>query len=188
MRRNLEDAIIVSYQGDGDLAGIGTAEIIHAANRGENITVLFINNAIYGMTGGQMAPTTLVGQKTTTTPGGRTIQQDGGPIGMAELMNALPTPVYIERVSLSSPKNIVAAEKAIKKGIVNQIDKKGFSFVEILSPCPVNWKMEPFEALAWIKTHLEPVFPVKVFRDNSAPLCGDSPVAQRRRPHRAFPA
>jgi 2-oxoisovalerate ferredoxin oxidoreductase beta subunit len=168
LRRSLDDAVIICYQGDGDLAGIGTTEIIHAANRGENITVFFINNAIYGMTGGQMAPTTLLGQKTATTPDGRSAVQDGGPIGMAEVMNALKSPVYIERVSLSSPPKIIAAQKAVKKALANQIEKKGFSFVEILSPCPVNWKIEPVKALAWIADNLEPAFPVKSFRDNAA--------------------
>ena len=167
IRRSREDSITICYQGDGDLAGIGTAEIIHAANRGENLTVFFINNAIYGMTGGQMAPTTLVGQKTTTTPDGRSLQPDGGPISMAEIMNAIKAPVYIERVSLASPAKIFKAKKAIEKAIANQIAKKGFSFVEILSPCPVNWKMEPIDALSWITENLEPVFPVKVFRDDS---------------------
>jgi 2-oxoisovalerate ferredoxin oxidoreductase beta subunit len=168
LRRSLKDAVIVCYQGDGDLAAIGTTEIIHAANRGENISVFFINNAIYGMTGGQMAPTTLIGQKTATTPDGRSIIQDGGPIGMAEVMNALKTPVYIERVSLASPPKILATQKAVKKALANQVEKKGFSFVEILSPCPVNWKMEPVKALEWIAGNLEPIFPVKTFRDNSA--------------------
>ncbi|MGA2507381.1 MAG: 2-oxoacid:acceptor oxidoreductase family protein [Chitinispirillaceae bacterium] len=168
IRRTLKDAVVVCYQGDGDLAGIGTTEIIHAANRGENITVFFINNAIYGMTGGQMAPTTLVGQKTTTTPEGRSVLQDGQPIGMAEIMNALKSPVYIERVSLAAPAKILAAQGAVKKALANQVEKKGFSFVEILSPCPVNWKMEPARAFEWIAKNLEPVFPVKKFRDNSA--------------------
>jgi 2-oxoisovalerate ferredoxin oxidoreductase beta subunit len=168
LRRSIRDAIVVCYQGDGDLAGIGTTEIIHAANRGENITVFFINNAIYGMTGGQMAPTTLPGQKTATTPDGRSSLHDGEPIGMAEVMNALKAPVYIERVSLGSPAKILSAQKAVKKALLNQVEKKGFSFVEILSPCPVNWKMEPVKALGWLVNNLEPAFPVKKFRDNSA--------------------
>jgi 2-oxoisovalerate ferredoxin oxidoreductase beta subunit len=168
IRRCLDNALVVCYQGDGDLAAIGTTEIIHAANRGENITVFFVNNAIYGMTGGQMAPTTLVGQKTATTPEGRSVRQDGDPIGMAEVINALKAPVYIERVSLASPAKILAAQKAIQKALVNQQERKGFSFVEILSPCPVNWKMAPAEAIAWIEKNMEPVFPVKPFRDNSA--------------------
>ena len=165
MRRTLDDAILMCYQGDGDLAGIGTTEIIHSANRGENITVFFVNNAIYGMTGGQMAPTTLLGQKTTTTPSGRTMAQDGAPICMAEIMNAIKSPVYIERVSLSTPAKIQKARKAIKKALQYQKEKRGFSFVEILSPCPINWKMAPVEAKKWLKDYLEPVFEVKKFRD-----------------------
>jgi 2-oxoisovalerate ferredoxin oxidoreductase beta subunit len=167
--RTIENAVVVSYQGDGDLAAIGTTEIIHAANRGENIAVFFVNNAVYGMTGGQMAPTSLVGQKTTTTPTGRTRRQDGGPIGMSELLNALEGgPTFIERVSLASPAKLLRAEKSIMKALMNQVDKKGFSFVEILSPCPINWKMDPVDALDWIEKQLEPVFPVKTFRDTSA--------------------
>lgn len=167
MRKTLEDAIIICYQGDGDLAAIGTTEIIHAANRGENITVFFVNNAIYGMTGGQMAPTTLLGQKTVTTPQGRTMSQDGAPIGMAEIMNSIKSPVYIERVSLATPGRVLKARKAIKQALTNQVQKKGFSFVEILSPCPVNLKIDPIEARTWLIENMEPVFPVKKFRDNS---------------------
>ncbi|MFW5686366.1 MAG: 2-oxoacid:acceptor oxidoreductase family protein, partial [Spirochaetota bacterium] len=165
LRRVNKDAIIISYQGDGDLAGIGTAEIIHAANRGENITVFFVNNAIYGMTGGQMAPTTLVGQRTMTTPSGRSFSRDGNPIGMAELINALQTPVFVERVSLADGKRTMKARRAVRKALRNQIDGKGFSFVEILSPCPINWKMTPTEARSWIVDTLEPVFPLGNLRD-----------------------
>ena len=165
LRRSNDDSIIISYQGDGDLAGIGTTEIIHAANRGENITVFFINNAIYGMTGGQMAPTTLVGQNTITTPSGRDEQNDGPPIGMAEVMNSIKAPVYIERTTLSSPAGVLKTRKAVKKAIRNQIDKKGFSFVEILSPCPIGWKMEPTKARSWMKDSMEKIFPVGVFRN-----------------------
>lgn len=167
VHRTVENAITICYQGDGDLAAIGTTEIIHAANRGENITVFFINNAIYGMTGGQMAPTTLLGQKTITTPDGRSTLQDGGPIGMAEVINALKGPVYIERVSLASPAKISATRKAIKKALSLQMEKKGFTFVEILSPCPTNLKMEPTASLTWIEQNLEREFPVRLFRDNS---------------------
>jgi 2-oxoisovalerate ferredoxin oxidoreductase beta subunit len=166
LRRTLEDAIVVCYQGDGDLAAIGTTEIVHAANRGENLSVFFINNAIYGMTGGQMAPTTLPGQKTATTPLGRS-GFDGAPIGMAEVMDSLRLPIYIERVSLATPGGIMKAGRAIKKAMANQVDKKGFSFVEILSPCPVNWKMDPAESRAWVAHNMEPIFPVKIFRDAS---------------------
>jgi len=167
IRRTHKDAILISYQGDGDLAAIGTAEIIHAANRGENMTVFFINNAIYGMTGGQMAPTTLPGQKTLTTPLGRSPGRDGNPIGMAEVMAALKPPVFIERVSLSTPGKVLKARKVFKKALQNQIDKKGFSFVEVLSPCPINWKMDPVEARRWMQEALEPLYPVKNFRDIS---------------------
>lgn len=167
IRRTHKDAILISYQGDGDLAAIGTAEIIHAANRGENMTVFFINNAIYGMTGGQMAPTTLEGQKTLTTPLGRSAGRDGHPIGMSELMAALKTPVYIERVSLATAGKVLKARKVFRKALQNQIDKKGFSFVEVLSPCPINWKMDPVQARKWMQEVLEPNYPVRNFRDNS---------------------
>ncbi|MCK5155567.1 MAG: 2-oxoacid:acceptor oxidoreductase family protein [Spirochaetales bacterium] len=177
VRRVHKDAVIISYQGDGDLAGIGTSEIIHAANRGENITVFFVNNAIYGMTGGQMAPTTLNGQKTLTTPLGRDPGRDGLPIGMAEIMNAITAPVYIERVSLSSTKGVLKTRKAVRKGLKNQIDGRGFSFIEILSPCPVNWKMDPVEAREWIAGNLEPVFPITCFRDACSQDQKDSQIA-----------
>ncbi len=165
IRRVHKDAIVISYQGDGDLAGIGTAEIIHAANRGENITVIFVNNAIYGMTGGQMAPTTLPGQKTMTTPTGR-IASDGGPIGMAEIMDAIPAPVYVERVSLGDANRVLKARKAIRKALQYQANGEGFSFVEVLSPCPINWKKNPVESRQWLIENLEPVYPLKKFRDH----------------------
>ncbi len=165
VRRTLDEAVVISYQGDGDLAGIGMTEIMHAANRGENITVFFINNAIYGMTGGQMAPTTLLGQKTTTTPLGRDHGRDGEPIGMSEVMNALKAPVYIERVSLGSAAGVMRARKAIRKGLKNQMEHKGFSFIEVLSPCPINWKMDPVSARRWIVDVLEKHFPIQKFRD-----------------------
>lgn len=170
LRRTAKEAVIVSYQGDGDLAGIGTTEIIHAANRGENITVLFVNNAIYGMTGGQMAPTTLIGQKTQTTPLGRSAANEGYPIRMAELIDALEAPVFIERVSLGDARRVLHARQAIQKALQLQIEKKGFSFVEILSPCPVNWKMSPTDARKWLIENLEPVFEIKRFRDNSSSI------------------
>jgi 2-oxoisovalerate ferredoxin oxidoreductase beta subunit len=166
IRRVQKDAIVISYQGDGDLAGIGTAEIIHAANRGENITVIFVNNATYGMTGGQMAPTTLLGQKTMTTPGGRTTRNDGNPIGMAEIIDAIEAPVYVERVSLGDGPRVLKARKAVRRALQYQVEGKGFSFVEVLSPCPVNWKKDPVEARKWLIENLEPRFPVKRFRDN----------------------
>ena len=165
IRRVLPEAVVICYQGDGDLAGIGLAEIVHAANRGENLTVFFINNAIYGMTGGQMAPTTLPGQVTMTTPFGRG-PGDGAPIGMAELISSLTSPVYVERVSLAGGPRILRARKAFKKALQNQIEGRGFSFVEVLSACPVNWKMSPIQARAWIVETLEKAYPVKVFRDD----------------------
>lgn len=165
IRRSLDNAIVISYQGDGDLAGIGMGSIVHAANRGENMTVFFVNNAIYGMTGGQMAPTTLIGQKTLTSPLGRASQREGNPIGMCEVIDSLKLPVYIERVSLATPAKIMRARRAFKKALINQTEKKGFSFVEVLSPCPVNWKMTPIEAKQWVAEKLEPTFPVKKFRD-----------------------
>ena len=165
IRRTHDDAIVISYQGDGDLAGIGMSQIIHAANRGENITVFFINNAIYGMTGGQMAPTTIINQKTVTTPGGRHAANEGFPVGMAEIINSLHAPVFIERVSLATAPKVMKARMAIRKALRNQVDKKGFSLVEVLSPCPVNWKMTPVEARRWIEESLEPVFPVGNLRD-----------------------
>jgi 2-oxoisovalerate ferredoxin oxidoreductase beta subunit len=168
LRRSLDEAIIICYQGDGDLAGIGTTEIIHAANRGENLTVFFINNAVYGMTGGQMAPTTLLGQKTLTTPEGRDLQNDGQPLGMAEIIDALKSPVFIERISLATPAKVLQARRVFKKALENQVEKRGFSFVEVLSPCPINWKMEPQQARQWLAEQMEPVFPVKNFRDKTS--------------------
>jgi 2-oxoisovalerate ferredoxin oxidoreductase beta subunit len=136
IKRTRPDSVVICYQGDGDLAAIGTAEIIHAANRGENLSVFFVNNATYGMTGGQLAPTTLVGQKTLTTPLGRNESSDGAPIGVSELLNALKAPVFIERVSLATPAQVLKTRAVIRKALKNQLERKGFSFVEILSPCP----------------------------------------------------
>lgn len=164
IKRVLPDKIIFTYQGDGDLASIGMAEIIHAANRGEKISVFFINNAIYGMTGGQMAPTTLVGQKATTCPKGRDPELTGWPIRMCELLASLRTPAYIERVSLALPYQ-AKAKKAIKKAFELQIAKKGFSFIEILSTCPTNWGMTPLEAFDWQIKNMIPYYPLGVFKD-----------------------
>ncbi|MFH1269528.1 MAG: thiamine pyrophosphate-dependent enzyme, partial [Candidatus Omnitrophota bacterium] len=152
--------IVFTYQGDGDLAAIGTNETIHAANRGENVTVIFINNAIYGMTGGQMAPTTLVGQKTATTPAGRESKFHGYPLKISEMLALLPAVKYIERVSLHSPQEIIKARQAIKLAFQNQIDNIGFSLVEILSPCPTYWDMPPKKALDWIKEVMTKEFPL----------------------------
>lgn len=165
LKRSCPDKIVIAYQGDGDLAAIGTAEIVHAANRGEKITVVFVNNAIYGMTGGQMAPTTLVGQKTTTTPWGRRPANEGYPIHMSELLATLEAPTYIERVALSDNKNIMRARRAIRRAIENQRDGVGFSFVEILSPCPTIWAMDPVDARRWVAEKMIPDFPLGVFRD-----------------------
>jgi 2-oxoglutarate ferredoxin oxidoreductase subunit beta len=143
--------IVFTYQGDGDLAAIGTSETIHAANRGENLTVIFINNAVYGMTGGQMAPTTLLGQKTATTPEGRNARLQGYPLKISEMLAILPAVKYIERVSLHSPPEIIKTKRAIKQALQNQIENAGFSLVEILSPCPTYWGMLPRQAMDWIK-------------------------------------
>ncbi len=163
--RSRKDSIVISYQGDGDLAAIGTAEIIHAANRGENMTVIFINNAIYGMTGGQMAPTTLVGQKSTTSPYGRKVENEGHPIRMAELMAQLEAPVFVTRVACTDQKNIMKTRKAIKKALKYQSEHKGFTFVEILATCPTNWKMTPVDSIKWLQENLEPYFKLGVFKD-----------------------
>ncbi len=165
IKRSCPDKIVISYQGDGDLAAIGTAEIVHAANRGEKITVFFVNNGIYGMTGGQMAPTTLVGQKSTTSPWGRRPANEGFPLHMAELLATLEAPAYVERVALSDNKNIMKARRAIRKALETQRDGAGFSFVEILSPCPTIWGKDPVEARRWVLDKMTPTFPLNVFRD-----------------------
>jgi 2-oxoisovalerate ferredoxin oxidoreductase beta subunit len=167
LKRSNPDSVVISYQGDGDLAAIGGAEIINAANRGENITVIFINNAIYGMTGGQMAPTTLVGQRTTTTPYGRKPSNEGYPIRMCEIIGTLEAPVYVERTALVDFKTINRTRKAIRKAIKNQVDNKGFSFIEVLSPCPTGWKVTPVQAQQWIREKMMTYFPVQVFKDIS---------------------
>ncbi len=165
LKRSNPDSIVISYQGDGDLAAIGGAEIINAANRGENFTVIFVNNAIYGMTGGQMAPTTLVGQRTTTSPYGRKTSNEGYPIRMCELISTLEAPVYVERTAMIDFKTISRTRRAIRKAIKNQIDNLGFSFVEVLSPCPTGWKVTPVEAQKWIQDNMMTYFPVQVFKD-----------------------
>jgi len=165
IKRAHENSIVISYQGDGDLAAIGPAEILHAANRGEHITVFFVNNAIYGMTGGQMAPTTLVGQKTTTSPRGRRPSNEGYPIKVAELISQLHAPVYVERVALFDNKQRAKTRLAIRKAIKCQVDKLGFSLVEILSPCPSGWKMDPVDSMRWIEKTMQEQFPLGVYRD-----------------------
>ncbi len=179
IKRSRPDKIVISYQGDGDLAAIGTAEIVHAANRGEKITVFFVNNGIYGMTGGQMAPTTLVGQKSTTSPWGRRPSNEGFPIHMAELLATLEAPAYIERVALSDNKNIMKARRAIRKALEVQRDGAGFSFVEILSPCPTIMGKEPVEARRYVLDKMMPAFPLNVFRDRRPVIPAETEPPQR---------
>lgn len=166
IKRTHPNRIVFTYQGDGDLAAIGTAEIVHAAARGENITVIFINNAIYGMTGGQMAPTTLTGQVTLTTPYGRRLK-DGLPIRMSEMLATLDGPRYIERVSVHDPKNIIKAGKAIKKAFEMQIKGEGFSLIEVLSACPTNLKLPPVKAVKWVEENMVPYYPLGVKKDGN---------------------
>jgi len=168
IKRVLTDRIVFTYQGDGDLASIGMAEIIHAAGRGENITVIFINNAIYGMTGGQMAPTTLPGQKTTSSPNGRDVEQAGFPLKMAELLSGLDGSGYVVRRSLHDPKNIRMAKKAVRLAFETQQRGLGFSMVELLSTCPTNWGLTPLEALRWLEEHMIPVYPIQDFKVSTA--------------------
>jgi 2-oxoglutarate ferredoxin oxidoreductase subunit beta len=165
LKRACPETIVFTYQGDGDLAAIGTAETLHAANRGENISAIFINNAVYGMTGGQMAPTTLLSQKTTTTPYGRDDKTEGYPIRMSEILAMVKGSTYIERVAVNSPANINKAKKAIRKAFQVQIDCLGFSLVEILSPCPTNWKMSSVESWEWIDEVMVKEFPLGVIKD-----------------------
>ena len=159
------DKVVFTYQGDGDLASIGAAEIVHAAARGEKITTIFVNNAIYGMTGGQMAPTTLPGQITTTSPYGRDTAHCGFPVKMSEMLAQLDGPAYIERVSVHDVPHVVAAKKAIRKAFEAQIAGKGFSMVEVLSTCPTNWGLTPQEALKWLKENMIPQFPLGVYKE-----------------------
>jgi 2-oxoglutarate ferredoxin oxidoreductase subunit beta len=164
VKRVLPDRVVFTYQGDGDLASIGMGEIMHAAVRGENITVIFINNAIYGMTGGQMAPTTLPGQKTTSSPYGRDVEQMGFPIRMAEVLSGLDGAGYVVRRSLHDPKNIRLAKKAIRLAFEAQQRGLGFSMVELLSTCPTNWGLTPLSALEWVEEHMVPVYPLEDFK------------------------
>lgn len=169
IKRVLPDNIVFTYQGDGDLASIGIAETIHAANRGENITVIFVNNAIYGMTGGQMAPTTLIGQKTTTSQDGRDRIATGSPIKISEMFSQIDGVKYLERVTVTSPANIRKTKAAIKKAFQFQQAKAGFTMIEVLSTCPVNWGMKPLDAMKWIDETMTKVYPLKVFKDGSDP-------------------
>ncbi len=159
--------IVFTYQGDGDLAAIGTAETVHSAARGENITVIFVNNAIYGMTGGQMAPTTLPGQVTQTSPYGRDVQTVGYPVKVCEMLSQIDGATYLERVAVNNVKNVRAAKAAIKKAFQNQIDGKGFSLVEVLSTCPTNWGMTPENALKWLEDNMMPYYPLGVYKDKT---------------------
>jgi 2-oxoglutarate ferredoxin oxidoreductase subunit beta len=165
MKRTLPDKLIFSYQGDGDLAAIGTAETFHAANRGENITVIFIKNAVYGLTGGQMAPTTLLGQASTTSPPGRNAILDGYPVRMSEILALLEGTKYIERCAVNTPANIIRTRRAIKKAFQYQMDDVGFTMVEVLSQCPTNWKMTPIDACKWIDEVMALSFPPGVIKD-----------------------
>ncbi len=173
IKRAFPEAIVFTYQGDGDLAAIGTAETIHAANRGENITTIFVNNAVYGMTGGQMAPTTLLGQKTTTTPYGREGILEGHPLKMSEILALVKGTAYIERVAVNSPANIRKTKKAIRKAFQTQLDDLGFAMVEILSPCPTNWKMTPIEAWQWVNKEMAKVFPLGIIKDTTGKANAD---------------
>jgi 2-oxoisovalerate ferredoxin oxidoreductase beta subunit len=168
VKRSRPHAIVAGYQGDGDLAAIGTAEILHAANRGDPVTIIFINNAIYGMTGGQMAPTTPLGAKSPTSPYGRSVWTEGYPLHVSEVLSALEAPVYVERAALGNSKQILQAARAIRKALEVQVKGLGFSLVEILSPCPTIWKQTPVEAQRWVREELAKIYPLGVFRDRTA--------------------
>ncbi|MBU4376314.1 MAG: 2-oxoglutarate oxidoreductase [Candidatus Omnitrophica bacterium] len=164
IKRVAPENIVFGYQGDGDLAAIGTAEIIHAANRGENITIIFVNNSVYGMTGGQMAPTTMLKQKTSTTPLGRDQKRDGFPLKVCELIATLPGVTYAERVSVHSPQSIIKAKKAIKRGFKNQIDGLGFSIIEVLSQCPTYLGLSPEDSIKWVGESMTKEYPLRIFK------------------------
>jgi len=168
VKRAIPDNVLFTYQGDGDLAAIGTAETVHAAARGENITVIFVNNAIYGMTGGQMAPTSLPEQVTQTSPYGRDIKSAGFPIKVCELLSTLDGVAYAERVAVDSVKNIRNAKKAVKKAFEAQIAEKGFSIVEIISSCPTNWGLTPVDALDWLRDNMLPYYPLGIYKDKTS--------------------
>ncbi|MBQ9545139.1 MAG: 2-oxoglutarate oxidoreductase, partial [Clostridia bacterium] len=168
LKRAMPDNVIFTYQGDGDLASIGMAETVHSATRNENITVIFVNNAIYGMTGGQMAPTSLPGQVTQTSPYGRDVKTVGYPIRVCEMLSTLDGPEYIERVAVNNVKNVKNAKKAIRKAFENQINGLGFSLIEVVSSCPTNWGMTPEKALEWVEEKMIPYYPLGVYKDRSA--------------------
>ena len=165
LKRTNPDTLVFTYQGDGDLASIGLAETMSAANRGENITVIFINNGIYGMTGGQMAPTTLIGMKASTAPFGRNAKDHGYPMHMCEILNQLTAPVYLVRTSCNNPQNVMKTKNAIKKAFKNQLEGKGFSMVEIVTSCPTNWGLDPLKCLDYIEEKMLPEYPLGVVRD-----------------------
>ncbi|EHJ47784.1 2-oxoglutarate synthase [Solidesulfovibrio carbinoliphilus subsp. oakridgensis] len=165
VKRARSDAFVLAYQGDGDLASIGLAEIMHAANRGERISVVFVNNTVYGMTGGQMAPTTMIGQKTTTCPGGRCAEREGGPMRMAEIIASLDGVAYSARAAVNSIKNLAQAKRAVRRAFETQVKGEGFGFVELLATCPTNWKVSPVKANDRIAEEMIPGFPLGVFKD-----------------------
>ena len=167
IKRALPENIVFTYQGDGDLASIGMAETVHAATRNENITVIFVNNAIYGMTGGQMAPTSLPGQVTQTSPYGRDVATVGCPIRVSEMLAALDAPAYIQRVAVNNVKHVKEAEKAILKAFRNQVEGRGFSLIEVISSCPTNWGMTPEAALRWVEEKMIPYYPLGVYKDQT---------------------
>ncbi len=168
VKRSDPDNIVFTYQGDGDLAAIGTAETVHSAARGENITVIFVNNAIYGMTGGQMAPTTLPGQVTQTSPYGRDVNTVGLPVKVCEMLSNVDGATYLERVAVNNVKNVKKAKEAIKKAFQNQVEGKGFSLIEVLSTCPTNWGLAPDKALTWLEENMIPYYPLGVYKDKYA--------------------
>ena len=165
VKRSLPDKLVFTYQGDGDLAAIGTAETVHVATRGENVTTIFVNNCIYGMTGGQMAPTTLPGQVTQTTPYGRDTSYSGHPIRVCEMLSTLDGVALAQRVSVDTPKNVMAAKKAIRKAFEYQMAGKGYTIIEVLSSCPTNWGLSPIEALEWLRNNMMPYYPLGVYKD-----------------------
>ena len=167
IKRTNPDSLVYTYQGDGDFAAIGLAESISAANRGENISVIFINNGIYGMTGGQMAPTTLIGMKATTAPKGRNAKEHGYPMHMCEILNQLEAPYYLERTSCNTPANVNKTKNAIKKAFQNQLEGKGFSLVEVVTGCPTNWGLDALGSLKFIEENMLPEYPLGVYRDRS---------------------
>jgi 2-oxoglutarate/2-oxoacid ferredoxin oxidoreductase subunit beta len=184
-KRARPDLVVFTYQGDGDLASIGTNEIIHAANRGEKFTTVFVNNAIYGMTGGQMAPTTLPGQVTTTSPAGRDVSKVGYPMRVCELLSTLRTPAYVVRTAVHTPRLILQTKRAIKRAFELQLANRCFTFVEVLSTCPTNWGMSPVKALGWLEENMMPYYPIGLFKD---PDIEETQAGLPPRPRRTFHA